>query len=185
MVEDHPAGGRGPDLPRADGIARVDNHDAQAAIAKTVGVSGSTVRRILRGSRPLRSVVVPVAVPVRSLRALLAETVDLGLGERGDSSHARQKCSSCSANASATRTWSRLRQAARQRTDAAPRDQVHRQLGRTAQLQPVLPIDGVRRPRLFQEWVLEWRGLAARIETVPVVPSKDMREGVAPHLGRR
>jgi hypothetical protein len=40
-------------------------------------------------------------------------------------------------------------------------------------------------PRLFQEWVLEWRGLAATIETVPVVPSKDMREGVAPHLGRR
>jgi hypothetical protein len=35
---------------------------------------------------------------------------------------------------------------------------------------------------LFQEWVLQWRGLGATIEIVPVVPSKDTREVVAPHL---
>ena len=36
--------------------------------------------------------------------------------------------------------------------------------------------------RLFQEWVLHWRGTGATIEIVPVVPSKDTREVVAPHL---
>jgi hypothetical protein len=36
--------------------------------------------------------------------------------------------------------------------------------------------------RLFQKWVLEWRGSGATIEIVPVVSSKDTREVVAPHL---
>ncbi len=36
--------------------------------------------------------------------------------------------------------------------------------------------------RLFQQWVLEWRGLGATIEIVPVVPSKETREVVAPFL---
>jgi hypothetical protein len=36
--------------------------------------------------------------------------------------------------------------------------------------------------RLFQRWVLEWRGSGAVIEIVPVVPSKDTREVVAPYL---
>ena len=36
--------------------------------------------------------------------------------------------------------------------------------------------------RLFQQWVLEWRGMGATFEIVPVVPSKDTRELVAPHL---
>jgi hypothetical protein len=36
--------------------------------------------------------------------------------------------------------------------------------------------------RLFQEWVLQWRGFGVTIEIVPVVPSKDTREVVAPHL---
>ena len=36
--------------------------------------------------------------------------------------------------------------------------------------------------RLFQEWVLQWRGSGATIEIVPVVSSKDTREVVAPHL---
>lgn len=39
--------------------------------------------------------------------------------------------------------------------------------------------------RLFQEWVLQWRGLGAVIEIVPVVPSKDTRAVVAPHLEKR
>ena len=37
--------------------------------------------------------------------------------------------------------------------------------------------------RLFQEWVLQWRGLGVTFEIVPVVPSKETREVVAPHLG--
>ena len=37
--------------------------------------------------------------------------------------------------------------------------------------------------RLFQQWVLQWRGTGATFEIVPVVPSKDTREIVAPHLG--
>lgn len=36
--------------------------------------------------------------------------------------------------------------------------------------------------RLFQEWVLQWRGSGATIEIVPVVPSTQTREVVAPHL---
>ena len=36
--------------------------------------------------------------------------------------------------------------------------------------------------RLFQEWVLHWRGLGATLEIVPVVPSKETHEVVAPHL---
>lgn len=36
--------------------------------------------------------------------------------------------------------------------------------------------------RLFQQWVLEWRGSGVTVEIVPVVPSKDTREVVAPYL---
>lgn len=36
--------------------------------------------------------------------------------------------------------------------------------------------------RLLQQWVLHWRGLGATFEIVPVVPSKDTREIVAPML---
>jgi uncharacterized protein DUF3303 len=36
--------------------------------------------------------------------------------------------------------------------------------------------------RLLQEWVLQWRGLGATFEIVPVVPSKETREVVAPYL---
>ena len=36
--------------------------------------------------------------------------------------------------------------------------------------------------RLFQEWVLHWRGLGVTFEIIPVVPSKETREVVAPHL---
>jgi hypothetical protein len=36
--------------------------------------------------------------------------------------------------------------------------------------------------RLFQHWVLAWRGSGATIEIVPVVSSKDTREVVAPFL---
>ena len=38
--------------------------------------------------------------------------------------------------------------------------------------------------RLFQEWVLQWRGSGATIEIVPVVSSKDTREVVAPYLDK-
>ncbi len=38
--------------------------------------------------------------------------------------------------------------------------------------------------RLFQQWVLEWRGSGATIEIVPVVSSTDTRNVVAPYLGR-
>jgi Protein of unknown function (DUF3303) len=38
--------------------------------------------------------------------------------------------------------------------------------------------------RLLQEWVLGWRGLGVSFEIVPVVPSKETREVVAPHLDR-
>jgi Protein of unknown function (DUF3303) len=38
--------------------------------------------------------------------------------------------------------------------------------------------------RLFQEWALQWRGSGVIIEIVPVVPSKDTREVVAPHLDK-
>jgi hypothetical protein len=36
--------------------------------------------------------------------------------------------------------------------------------------------------RLFQQWLLELRGSGVTMEFVPVVPSKDTREVVAPHL---
>ena len=38
--------------------------------------------------------------------------------------------------------------------------------------------------RLFQEWVLQWRGFGTTIEIVPVVSSKETRDVVAPHLNR-
>jgi hypothetical protein len=38
--------------------------------------------------------------------------------------------------------------------------------------------------RLFQEWVLQWRGLGVTFEVVPVVPSKETREVVAPYLDK-
>jgi hypothetical protein len=38
--------------------------------------------------------------------------------------------------------------------------------------------------RLFQEWVLQWRGSGASIEIVPVVGSKETAAVVAPHLDR-
>jgi len=38
--------------------------------------------------------------------------------------------------------------------------------------------------RLFQEWVLQWRGSGAAIEIVPVVSSKDTREVVAAYLDK-
>jgi Domain of unknown function (DUF3303) len=36
--------------------------------------------------------------------------------------------------------------------------------------------------RLFQEWTLKWRGTGATFEIVPVVPSKETRDLVAPFL---
>lgn len=36
--------------------------------------------------------------------------------------------------------------------------------------------------RLFQTWVLEWRGFGATIEIIPVVPSKDTQAVVEPYL---
>jgi hypothetical protein len=36
--------------------------------------------------------------------------------------------------------------------------------------------------RHLQQWVLGWRGTGATFEIVPVVPSKETRELVAPHL---
>jgi len=38
--------------------------------------------------------------------------------------------------------------------------------------------------RLFQQWVLEWRGYGATIEIVPVVSSADTQAVVAPFLNR-
>lgn len=38
--------------------------------------------------------------------------------------------------------------------------------------------------RLFQEWILNWRGLGMSFEIVPVVSSALTREVVAPHLDR-
>ena len=37
--------------------------------------------------------------------------------------------------------------------------------------------------RLLQAWVLQWRGAGVTFEIVPVVPSAQTREVVAPHLG--
>ena len=36
--------------------------------------------------------------------------------------------------------------------------------------------------KLFQQWVLQWRGLGVVMEIVPVVPSKETREVVDPVL---
>ena len=36
--------------------------------------------------------------------------------------------------------------------------------------------------RLLQEWVLNWRGMGVSFEIVPVVPSTQTREVVAPRL---
>ena len=36
--------------------------------------------------------------------------------------------------------------------------------------------------RLFQDWALKWRGTGATFEIVPVVPSKETSETVAPYL---
>lgn len=36
--------------------------------------------------------------------------------------------------------------------------------------------------RLLQLWVLQWRGTGVTFEIVPVVPSAQTREVVAPHL---
>ena len=36
--------------------------------------------------------------------------------------------------------------------------------------------------RRLQEWVLQWRGLGVSFEFVPVVPSAETREVVAPYL---
>ena len=38
--------------------------------------------------------------------------------------------------------------------------------------------------RLFQQWMLQWRGTGATFEIIPVVPSKDTRELVAPYLDK-
>jgi hypothetical protein len=37
--------------------------------------------------------------------------------------------------------------------------------------------------RLFQEWILQWRGCGVTFEIVPVVSSKETTEIVTPHLG--
>ena len=37
--------------------------------------------------------------------------------------------------------------------------------------------------RLLQQWVLQWRGTGVTFEIVPVVPSNETREVVAPYLG--
>jgi hypothetical protein len=36
--------------------------------------------------------------------------------------------------------------------------------------------------RLIQEWVLQWRGLGVTFEIVPVLPSTETRDVVAPYL---
>jgi hypothetical protein len=36
--------------------------------------------------------------------------------------------------------------------------------------------------RLLQQWVLQWRGSGVTFEFIPVVPSAQTREVVAPHL---
>jgi hypothetical protein len=36
--------------------------------------------------------------------------------------------------------------------------------------------------RLLQQWVLQWRGLGVTFEFIPVVPSAQTSEVVAPHL---
>jgi hypothetical protein len=36
--------------------------------------------------------------------------------------------------------------------------------------------------RTLQEWVLGWRGTGVTFEVIPVLPSKEVQELVAPHL---
>jgi hypothetical protein len=36
--------------------------------------------------------------------------------------------------------------------------------------------------RLFQEWVLQWRGFGVTFEIIPIVPSKETQAVVAPYL---
>jgi hypothetical protein len=36
--------------------------------------------------------------------------------------------------------------------------------------------------RMFQEWALKWRGSGTTFEIVPVVPSHETRDVVAPYL---
>ena len=36
--------------------------------------------------------------------------------------------------------------------------------------------------RLLQEWCLHWRGTGVTMEIVPVIPSRETREIVAPYL---
>jgi hypothetical protein len=38
--------------------------------------------------------------------------------------------------------------------------------------------------KLFQEWILQWRGCGVVFEIVPVVASKETRDIVAPYLER-
>jgi Protein of unknown function (DUF3303) len=38
--------------------------------------------------------------------------------------------------------------------------------------------------RLIQQWVLHWRGCGVKFEIVPVVPSAETREVVAPYLAK-
>ena len=38
--------------------------------------------------------------------------------------------------------------------------------------------------RPLQEWVLHWRGCGVTFEFIPVVPSAQTRQVVAPHLGK-
>ena len=38
--------------------------------------------------------------------------------------------------------------------------------------------------RLFQQWILQWRGTGMTFEVVPVVPSKETREIVTSYLER-
>ena len=40
----------------------------------------------------------------------------------------------------------------------------------------------VRDSGLLQAWILQWRGAGVTFEIVPVVPSAQTREVVAPHL---
>ena len=37
-------------------------------------------------------------------------------------------------------------------------------------------------PRRLQEWILSWRGSGVSFEIIPVVPSLQTRETIAPHL---
>jgi len=39
--------------------------------------------------------------------------------------------------------------------------------------------------RLFQQWVLEWRGYGVTMEIIPVVSSADTQAVVAPYLDQR